>query len=242
MRIRRLTASGWAAFESRLDALTIDRRLDGALIDIADPTLSELYPIGVQIDESTTFASRIQCAEYLYSAFGDGRIENVEQELFLWGWLAAVYFNQLCPPDGNGVRKVGQRARYLPSTDYTTRYRHLLLGPYRIYQSHAGDPDKALAALTGRVDTPGELAEQLASRVEVIATPSIVGAATLLYIDPDSRLPRRGAAGAGRGSVRRFGRILRQYDVTWDLAGMTPEAIVARLPGEFDRFRPDAQR
>lgn len=237
IRIRRLTSAGWTVFEQVLDVVADQRRLDGSPIGLADPALSEPHQLGVQIDESRVFASRFDCAEYLYSILGEGRVENAEQDLMLWGWLAAVYFDQLCPPDGNGIRKIGQRARYLPSTRYTTRYRHLLAGPYRIYQSHADDPSRALAALAGRVDSPGELAEQLSARVEVIATPSIVGAATLLYMNPETGSPRRGAGGAGRGSARRFGRIVRQYDLTWDLAGMTPESIVARLPQEFDRFR-----
>src|SRR5688500_4703914 len=137
IRIRRLTASGRASFERSLDALTIERRLDGPPIPLSDPEMSELHPLGVPIDEERAFSSRFDCARYFHSVFGEGRVENVEQDLDLWGWLAGVYFDQLCPRDGNGLRKVGQRARYLPSTDYTTRYRHLLVGPYRIYQSHA---------------------------------------------------------------------------------------------------------
>jgi hypothetical protein len=224
---------------ARLDELQSVPRLEGALIDVSDPQLTEPHPVALNIDEKASFANRFDAARYLHSILGEGRIEDPQQDLMLWGWLSALYFDQLCPADASGTRKVRQRARYMPSTDYTTRYRHLLLGPFRIYQSHAVAPEQALAALTGSLDTPGELAEQISARVELVATPSIIAAATLLYIDGASGKPRRGAAGAGRGSVRRFGVIVRQYDMTWDLAGMSPEAIVARLPREFDRFRDD---
>lgn len=237
IRLRRLTDAGEETINRRLDELTVEARLDGPLIDLSDPALSEPHPLAIQVDDSAQFATRFSAAQYLHSTLGGGRIENVGQDLRLWAWLSAVYFDQLCPPDGHGRRRVGQRARYIPSTNYTTSYRHLLLGPFRIFQSHAIDPERALAALTGRLDAPGELAEQLSGRVEIIATPSIIAAATQLYIDSESRLPRRGAAGNGRGSVRRFGRIVRQYDLTWDLAGMTAASILERLPSEFDRFK-----
>jgi hypothetical protein len=237
IRIRRLTDAGVAAYEAALDQLAQTGESSATPIDPTDPALSEPHPIPLQIDEQRHFENRFDCAAYLFSIFGTGQIENVEQDFLLWSWMSVVWFDQLCPANGHGRRELKQRARYVPSADYNKAYRHLLLGPYRIYQAHAADPSMSLVALTGQIDAPGELAEQLAGRREVISTPSVLGAATLLYIDANNRTPKRGAAGAGRGAARRFGKTLKQYDLTWDLAGLTPQEIVNLLPAEYDRFR-----
>src|ERR1035437_2557705 len=45
----------------------------------------------------------------------------------LWSWLAAFYFDNICPEDGNGKRKVNENAFYIlrDPKNYTKYYRHL---------------------------------------------------------------------------------------------------------------------
>jgi hypothetical protein len=47
---------------------------------------------------------------------------------------------------------------------------------------------------------------------------------------------KRGAAGSGPGSARRFADILNQFDLTWDLYAMKMLAIRQMMPAEFKRF------
>lgn len=83
--------------------------------------------------------------------------------------------------------------------------------------------------------TPGEVAEQLASRQEIITNPAVMATATKLYVNDDGGL-KRGAAGRGAGSARRLAEVLRQFDVNWDLFSMSSNQIYDMLPGEFESF------
>lgn len=241
IRARRLNAKGIEAFEQALERLVESHAIDGELLALDDPMLSEPHPLGILVDDARSFGTRFELCEYLHQLFESTGTADPLADVGLWAWLSVVWFSQLCPPKSDGTVVPGAVARYVPSADYKRSYRHLLLGPYRIFRSHGSHPELALAALCGPLDKPGELGEQLGARVEIAATPSIVGAATLLYVDPASKRPKRGAGGSSKGTPRRFGTVIRQLDVTWDLAGMTPEEIVFRLPREFDRFKPVAE-
>ncbi len=78
--------------------------------------------------------------------------------------------------------------------------------------------------------------EQLASRQSIITNDTIMEVASRLYIDA-SKKQKKGAASKKNGSVRRFTEIINQFDLTWDLYGMSPERLMELLPKEFDKFR-----
>jgi hypothetical protein len=167
----------------------------------------------------------------------DGR--PVLRDEGLWTWLAFAHLDQLAPLI-LGVRKPGNWARLiLDSANYQRYYRHLLAGPYYIYDAHRDDPERARALLTTPVERPGELVEQFASRQELVRSPGIVGAITDLYLDRSTMKLRPGHGGnnASPGSARRFAMLLQQLDLTYDIFEMPPEAIIGLLPPEFDRFR-----
>ena len=115
-------------------------------------------------------------------------------------------------------------------------YRHLVAGPYWIYRAHRDKPSRVLAVLAGSVDQPGDIAEQLASRQEIVTNKAAMELATLLYIDQETQRPKKGAAGRGPGSARRFADILNQFDLMWDLYAMQIAAMLKMMPKEFYRF------
>ena len=84
---------------------------------------------------------------------------------------------------------------------------------------------------------PGEIAEELASRKELVTNPAVVEAATALYYDAASGSFKRGAGAKARGAPRRFADLLNQLDLTYYLYGMNTSELLALLPKEFDRFR-----
>lgn len=168
----------------------------------------------------------------------DARLRNLERDVELWAWLSLHYFEQLCPPDDEGRRKPGERARWIPAVDdYRKYYRHLVAGPYRIYRAHRDNPSRVMAVLAGPVDQPGDIAEQLASRHEIVTNKAAMALATALYIDPATGSPKKGAAGRGPGSARRLADILNQFDLTWDLYAMDAAAMQTMMPKEFVGLR-----
>jgi hypothetical protein len=238
MRLQRFNAQGITAFGQFLDRLAADAAATVPVTLLTDPALVAAVTPAVEV-EPRAFANRMEAATYLDAALSPVRATDVERDAGLWTWLTLFYFDQVCPADGHGHRKVRERARYIPAVDdYQKYYRHLLAGPYRVFRAHRADPSRALVLLCGPLHRPGEIVEQIVARQEVITNTHAVELATTIYYDPVSGSFKRGAAGKAGGSARRLSDVLNQFDVTWDLYSMSAGELLAKLPREFDRFRP----
>lgn len=153
----------------------------------------------------------------------------------LWSWFAAFFFDNVCPVDGNGRRKINESAYYIlrEPRDYQKYYRHLLAYYCRLY-SEVGDASKIF--LVGSFEKRGDITEQLGSRQEIALNKGILDAANIMYWDKGKSNFKRGAAGKGAGSVRRLARIIGQYQLTYDLNSMNGDEIVNLLPMEFSKW------
>jgi hypothetical protein len=236
MRLSRLTEPGIVKLRQALeslgqgttDSLPADLLTDPELVEQVRPAIDIAY---------RPFASRLEIGSYLYSVLAPLRNE-IDYDVGVWAWLSVFYNEQLCPRNSRGSRNPGEIARWIPAVENGRKYyRHLLAGPYRIIAANSDNLERVKLLLVGQIDKPGEVVEQVTGRNEIISNPNALNAATALYFDEAAQGIKRGAAGNGAGSVRRFGVILNQYDVTWDLFGMEAGEIVRRLPAEFDRFR-----
>ncbi|MEO7415157.1 MAG: hypothetical protein ABIZ81_17580 [Opitutaceae bacterium] len=191
--------------------------------------------------ESRIFANRLEAGQYLNELVTAAGISQPEKNRGLWAWLTLFYFDQVCPADPSGARSPKEEARLVAQVDNFQRfYRHLLLGPFLIVRTHLDQPERANAFLCNPLHQPGEIAEQLASRKELVTNRAVVELTTKLYYDPAQKTFRRGATNKVRGAARRLSALLNQLDLTWYLYGMTAEEIAALLPKEFDRFRTPA--
>jgi hypothetical protein len=185
-----------------------------------------------------TFETRNEWARYALHLLDERSVVDVAADAGLWCWLTLYYFTQVCPKGVGGKRKLGQRARYVPTgTDFRTYYRHLLTGPWRIMAAHTDGPSRPSGILAGDLSVPGELYEQIASRMELAMSPTVLSLVSRLYIDPSTGLRERGAGGASRGSPRRLADILMQFDVMFDIYDMPVNVLLELLPREFDRYR-----
>ena len=183
-------------------------------------------------DDLSKCQTRLELGKQLYEIFNGQEISDKG----VWTWLSLKLFLTLCPLV-KGKRKPYAMHRWIPENKYNTYYRHLLAGPYNIYKSYIKYPRKALSLLCNPPNKPGELAEQLASRQEIVTNHSITGAATKLYINPKTNKFKKGAGGSGLGSPRRLADIMNQFDLTWDLYMMDEDQIYNMLPSEFKRFK-----
>jgi hypothetical protein len=237
MKLRQLNAAGIERLEAFLDSLTTDTPLPKSDELLTSPLTSEPFPITKDI-YGVDFASRLEAAKYFDHLLGSCPQELVLRNRGLWSWLALLFFDQLCPRTADGRWRPRDRARWiLQADDYRKYYRHLLAGPYGIYRAHRNNAAVAEGVLCTPLNSPGEIAEQLASRQELVTNPSVMAVATNLYLDPNSRRPKRGAGGKGPGSPRRLAAFLDQIDLTFYLQAITPELLLEKLPKEFDRFR-----
>ena len=184
----------------------------------------------------TGFDNRLQLGLYLNELVEKTGQPELESNRAFWSWVSAYLFPMLCPEE-EGIGP-GQIARWIPDTDnFQTYYRHLLAGPYFVVKHYRADPYKAFAILANEPHRPGDIAEQLASRQNLVTNETVLEVATRLYIDRGTAKPKVGAAGRGRGSVTRLISTLRQLDLIWDLYYLHPDELMELLPPEFERFK-----
>ncbi len=240
MRLRRFNDEGVGRFEKLINDLRAEPATEPPPGLLEDDAYSAIVPPGTEV-AARSFATRMEAARYLHGVLDGLEGFDVLRDVGLWAWLSLLFFDAVCPPGAGGRREVGDNARYVPAaSDYRRYYRHLLAGPYGIFRAHGDEPDRATILLCGPLDKPGDIAEQIASRQEIVTNPGIVGLATKIYYDPVGRSFKRGSASKGNspGTVRRLIDVLNQFDLTWDLYSMSSERIMAKLPKEFDKFRP----
>lgn len=154
----------------------------------------------------------------------------------LWSWLTAFFFDNICPQDRNNKRKVNEAAFYIlkDPKNYTKYYRHLLAYPSRIFSEL---DDSAKIFLIGNFAKRGEITEQFGAYQEIALNKGILQAANILYWDDSSKNLKRGAASKGAGSARRLIRLIRQYQLTYDLNSMQGKEIIDLLPHEFSKWK-----
>lgn len=238
MKLRRLNEKGLDRLSDFLDSLTTDQSFEYPSHVLSKSEYSESVESEIELDNKKIFHTKDDAGDYLYSKLKGSAIPGIERDRGIWGWVSLFYFEQLCPPDSDGKRRPNEKARWIPAVSNDRKYyRHLLAGPYRIYQAHRDDPTRARVVLCTPVDEVSELYEQIVSNQKLVTNKGFMEAATRLYVDASMGTPKTGAGGKGPGSARRLVKLMNQLDLTWDLYSASAEDILRMLPDEFDRFK-----
>ena len=239
LRIRRFNSSGierMINFTDALPHLAPNTNPPWSLLSDNRMTTTFEYEIFVSPEE---FNDRYEVAAYFNAMFNDQKgctFSYIERDTGLWTWFSLMFFDKISKRNSDGTWKGGDIANWIPHfQDWKRYYRHLLAGPSRIYNAHIDDPEITRIILLNPPDTPGEVYEQLASRMQYATNPAVLKAASKLYLNKDGRY-KRGAAGKDAGSARRLALVLAQLDVTWDLYSLSEDDIIEMLPREFNRF------
>jgi hypothetical protein len=237
MKLHRFNRDGVAAFANYRARLTLDPTLEPPVELLEDPALTELLPGSADVSKRK-FANRLEAGRFLNELMDTAKVQLPERDQGLWTWLTLFFFDEVCPADGNGRRNPKDEARLIPLLDNHQRfYRHLLVGPFLIVRAHRTQPERAVAMLCNPLWKPGEIAEQLASRKELVTNHAVADVATRLYYDPATSSFKRGAGSDVKGAARRLATLFNQLDLTFYLYGMSCDEMLALLPKEFDRFR-----
>jgi hypothetical protein len=236
LKLHRFNQDGIAAFANYRASLTMDATLAPPTDLLEDPALAEASATAVDVP-ARAFKNRLEAGCFLNDLMEAAHVQQPERDKGLWTWLTLYFFNEVCPADGNGRRNPQDEARLIPLPDNFQRfYRHLLVGPFLIVRAHRKSPERAMAMLCNPLWKPGEIAEQLASRKELVTNHGVAEMATKLYFDAATGTFKRGAGSSARGAARRLAALLNQLDLTYYLYGMTCDEMLALLPKEFDRF------
>jgi len=242
IELRELTELGSQKFEQYL------RELDNSTTFIPKPDLNtdpfskKFYlPQKVFIDENKKFGTRMDMGSYIFQklnllgirretviAEAQGRWTNV------WSWLAYIWIEQLITKR-KGVYLVPAISRFIGSSDWRRFYRHFISTPYYIYSLHENYNSKLFLECVPSVHN--EFMEQLGSRQWIITSKQLVELAHFLYWDRERDKPKRGARGKGRGTVRRFGKFVNQFLLTYDIHQMKIQELKNLLPSEFNEWK-----
>lgn len=237
MRLRKLNERGIESFASYLSDLRNGGTAPAPEYLLVDSQYSKAVQENVSIDNSRVFEGKFEFAEYLAVQLRPVLInEPSHQDAGLWSWLALCYFDLICPAGRDGTRRVWSNPQYILSKDRTNYYRHLVRTPCLLYHIH-GKCARPLVA--SKPDRHGEAAEAFASRQHLFGSRPLFEVLDKLYISEveGSWGVKRGARGKNAGSMRRLGKIMKQFDLTYDFLDMGSEEILAILPREFERYR-----
>lgn len=232
--IRTLNNEGRAEFRRYLTRLRENPQWAPPHELLSDEQFSSALPDNIEL-EPQQFATRYEIGVYLVERLQSLDPHAISHDQGLWSWLALYYFDQLCPKNAEGKRKVSQDYNYLLSQDYRHHPRHALRTTWHFVRLYG---DQVRFMFSKAPNERGEIIEQLGAQQELAASPGVIAAANVLYDDKESGTFKRGAAGRGAGSIVRFIRVLRQFRLTFDLYEIDGNDLVRMLPREFDRFRP----
>lgn len=235
--LRKLNEAGVQKFLEYVDGGALDAP-PVHLLD--DPETSEELLVAI-IPDRKDFKDRHEFGFYLNDLLKDLDPRAISWDAGLWSALALVWFDLICPPlSGGGPRKVRESHYYVFEKGYKTYYRHLVRSPWQCVRDHG---DNARFMLVGSkqevhpLAVHGEILESIGGRQRLLGSRPIVKAANAIYLDKSTGRPRTGVAGSGPGSARRFGKIVRQLDLTFDPEVMTVEQFIDILPKEFARWK-----
>ena len=237
--LRKLNARGIAAFREYLRSIRAGSEFQSnpALLYV-DEFSSPIQP-RIEI-APRRFSSKLDAAVYLNNALQPVEAPGLTSDAGLWAWLALYYFDQLSPIGADGKRRPREDYHYITGgAGSWVHERHLLAGPYRIYRMHG---ERARLLLHPAVHQHGTFIYDLSFHRDLITNRGLLTAIDMLYWNPRTKRPKRGATTSTRpGNLRRLIAVLQQLDLNYDLYGMRAAEILSLLPDEFTAWLP-AQR
>ena len=196
---------------------------------VSDPSLTEILSKKSILDQTKTFGNRYEMANYLEKNWLDFREEQFDDDLGVWAWLAAFFFDQL-----RTKRGVLQRQEHfiLDSYDPATLssnldYRHAVRTPFLLLKKYEDEFCKFI--LTGRaVSEAGDPWENCCGNKKIMSSKTMRNLLCTLYQDTSSMTVKKGAftkpnkrvrkSNAGKGGAQRLipviiPRLKKSFDV-----------------------------
>lgn len=236
---RRLTESGIEAFRSYLESLGDDPMQPPPLHLLHDPATSAQVDVDVP-DVTHKFECRHDCGVHVRNALqGDAKRVLMDDSGF-WSALALLWFAQLCARTAGGRWKPARWDNYILSDDFRQSARHAIRTAWQLASQHG---ESARFMQSKPMPVRGEIVEQFMQRQYYLGCKGALGAASLLYTDPNTGSFKRGATGRDKpGCINRYITWLLQIRQTYDLHSISAADLYSMLPSEFDRFKPTTAR
>ena len=244
--LRRLTAEGIAtaqAFLARLREQPDGDRTPSRELLFGN-RFSRPFEAGAGIVvERRAFRTRREACAYLSPLLAPVR-HRITDDAGVWSWLGMFYFPEIAGALEGRSRDIALEAFAFSDDESTTerrrsyqrRYRHLLRGSWLLWERHRED---AAFLLDEDITTFNDLADRVFSDFRVFNSAGVVPLAIRLYTEGERLKERYSRA---PGGLRHLLRVLPQLELTYDVYGMAPDALLEVLPDAFRAWaRADAR-
>jgi len=206
---------------------------------LEDPALTRR--VASSVLDRCGFTTKRDAAEYLHRALDPLQLDGLLEDQGLWSWLGLYFFDDLCPVNAKGRRRINAAPHYIYEYANAKRsYRHLLATPYRILKEM---PDHNRIFLDAPVSKHGDVIEQLMGRLYLIRLPGIRSAIDRLYFDESTGRIKKGMLSTKsprKGDLRnRLKDRIRQIQLTYDLQALSGDQFIELLGPEFQALLQD---
>ena len=134
MTLRIFNEKGINEFRLQIEEIKsgLRKKIDQEIL--TDELLTENFDRDIDL-ENIFFSTKKEISIYLVEKLNMIYNKDLYYNTYLWSWVTAFYFDIVCPPKSNGVRKVNEIAKYILSDPKNWRryYRHLLACSARLY-------------------------------------------------------------------------------------------------------------
>ena len=241
--LRQLTAEGIAtaqAFLARLrDAPDGEREPPRELL--FGPRYSRPFSDAVRV-EPRAFRTRREAGAYLSPLLGPVR-HRITDHAGVWSWLGMFYFPEIVRVRDGSVRlHADTTSLFLGERSAQRRYRHYLWSAWRLYEQHG---ESVAYVLDQLLTDSGDIAKAVLDYPRVFTSTGVIQLILQLYTD--GQRTKRGfsvRARANASAKPRPGnvwhlieRALPQLELTYDVYGMAPDALLEVLPDAFRAWR-----
>ena len=237
-RARRLTPEGVRQAQEFLDQLRADPSLDPSTPDeiLYSPECGRPFLDAPEV-QHVQLQTRRDAAVYIDSLSPLVTAKLADDWAF-WSWLGMFHLSDIITPDRRhrvsavhetfvvGEDSAGQR----------DRHRNYLWISWRIASQYGDD---ATFSLDRDIMEIGEITRHTTESRRIFNSVGVARLIWALFTDGD-RLKRGAVNKSGRGTLRHLLRVLSQLERTYDVYGMEPDALLAILPPDFDRWKPAA--
>ena len=234
--LRRLTAEGIAEAQAFLARLR--EHPDGDRTPPDELLFGDRYSrpfdasAGITV-EPRAFGTRREAGEYLSPLLAPMR-HRILFDAGVWSWLGMYYFAgmapaTLSPNNMTFIFESGEDTSNASRSDQQV-YRHYLWGSWRLYEQHG---ENAAFLLDQEISSWDDLSQRSFGSRQVFSSLGMVQLILRLYTSGAQK--KRGYTHSP-GGLRHLMRVLPQLELTHDVYGMAPDALLEVLPDDCQRW------
>ena len=183
--------------------------------------------------EPSVFRRRRDAAEYLAP-----RLEPIKHRIGddakFWSWLGMYYFEHIVRIRDGAVRLSRLDETFVVDSgdprSLRNRYRHYLWGSWRLYEQHG---EGAAYLLNEEITSWSIIADRGFGAVRIFNSEGVIQLILRLYTEGGRQKP---GSFRGHGGLRHLVRVLDQLELTHDVYGMQPDALIEILPEPFRKW------